>query len=309
LDWVVNVSKITLPVLLTIAAGYFCKKRKILKQEAVDGIKALVMNIMLPALAFSIFVSADYNAGVLMSIGTMFIFCILALLLGMLIQRVLHLKQRFFPALTTTYEGLLGFAFYTLLFGAENLARYAVLDLAQGVFVFTLYLTFVNKRQGTAGSGVKGILKGMFTNPTLIANLSGLTLGATGLAKMFFGTGTGEVVMDCLKYISGPTIVLMLITVGVGLEFSKKNFRIAAGVSLARLAVCALLGTALLGLFSLMIGVDKLLFWAVILEFTLPPVYCLTVFIKTDQEVVSSALSLYTVISIACYIGIALLVA
>ena len=127
---------------------------------------------------------------------------------------------------------------------------------------------------------------------------------------MILNNPVGIVVTESLSYVGGPTVVLMLVVVGYGLKFSKNMMKEAALATFWRYIICGVLCVAMLGLFSLFMEIDNYMFWAIILEFTLPPAYCVTVFIKDERETgyIDSALSLCTVVSIIFFIVIAIFV-
>ena len=56
---IVSILKIVLPLIVSLGIGFFARKRDILSQEAIDGMKQFVMKFALPALLFGLFFIAE----------------------------------------------------------------------------------------------------------------------------------------------------------------------------------------------------------------------------------------------------------
>jgi hypothetical protein len=308
MDKLISVVKMILPVLLMLPIGMICRKTGIVKKSGADGLKALVVNITLPAILFKAFYSATYSTDIIVITITMFTVCVAALGLGFLFKRITRSSMHTSPFLMTGFEaGMLGYALYTLLFGAEKVAFFAMVDLGQVLFVFTVFLSLLKKSEGGAFGQT---LISMVKSPVLISTILGVIVGATGLGALISGGPAGEIISYAFEFIAAPTAVVILFVVGYELLFTRACFAPSLAIAAARLAVMALLGAAVLFGLSAMLPMDNALKWAFVLIFTLPAPYVIPVYVQDEKEraFASASLSLSTVLSLAAFAVIAALV-
>ncbi len=308
MDKLIGIINMVLPVLLMLPIGVICRKTGIIKKAGVDGLKVLVVNITLPAVLFKAFYSTTYSTTNIIITVTMFAVCLAALGIGFLFKRTVRSRMRTSPFLLTGYEaGMLGYALYTLLFGAENIASFAMVDLGQVLFVFTVFLSLLKKGEG--GSFTQTLLS-MAKSPVMISIVLGVIVGATGLGALLNSSPAGDIVSHTFEFIAAPTAVVILFVVGYELRFNRAGIGASLATVVSRFTVMALLGVVVIfGLGALMPMSDTLK-WAFVLMFMLPPPYVLPVYVEDDSEsaYVSSTLSLSTVLSLAAFAVIAALV-
>ncbi len=307
MDKFLGVVKMILPVLLMLPVGMICRKTGVVKKAGVDGLKALVVNITLPAVLFKAFYSTTYTTANIIITVTMFAVCLAALGIGFLFKRAARLPMRTSPFLMTGFEaGMLGYALYTLLFGAENIASFAMVDLGQVLFVFTVFLSLLKKDEsGSFGQTLKSMAK----SPVLVSIVLGVIIGATGLGAQLGNSPAGDIVSHAFDFIAAPTAVVILFVVGYELQFSLAGIGAALAAVFSRFAVMALLGAAVIFGLGALMPMSENLKWAFVLMFMLPPPYVLPVYVADDSEsaFVSTTLSLSTVLSLAAFAVIAAL--
>ncbi len=307
MDKYLGVVKMILPVLLMLPVGMICRKTGVIKKAGVDGLKALVVNITLPAVLFKAFYSTTYTTANIIITVTMFAVCLAALGIGFLFKRAARLPMRTSPFLMTGFEaGMLGYALYTLLFGAENISSFAMVDLGQVLFVFTVFLSLLKKDEsGSFGQTLKSMAK----SPVLVSIVLGVIIGATGLGAQLGSSPAGDIVSHAFDFIAAPTAVVILFVVGYELQFSLAGIGAALAAVFSRFAVMALLGAAVIFGLGALMPMSENLKWAFVLMFMLPPPYVLPVYVSDDSEsaFVSTTLSLSTVLSLAAFAVIAAL--
>jgi len=306
LDRMLNVVGVVAPVLVALIIGYIIKKKNILSAEGIFSIKKLVLNVTLPAVLFNAYLTIDYNTQALIVFITVFCATALALAAGVLIRKLFKYRREYFPYLLTTFEvGMIGYALYTMLFGAENLSSVAIVDLGQVTFVFTAYMTILNYK-GTGKTG--NPLLTMFKSPVFIAIFAGVILGVTGLNKVITGTEAGGLLVKTIGFIGAPTSAAIMIVIGYELNLSKHNLKSAATACLSRLAMMGAFCAFVLLVLPLFMMVSPYLKWAIILVFSLPPVYVLPIFVKDEKEneYISTTISVYTLVTIVLFIIIAI---
>lgn len=287
-----------LPVFVMLAIGVLCFKRQILSRESIGGMKKLVVNITLPAVMLSAFMKAEYSLSRLMIPALMFLVCGLMLIFGRVGCKWLRIPGRLSPYLATGFEaGMLGYALFALLFPGEGSSAFAIVDLGQVLFVFTVYKALLSGREG-----LKGVLYEALRAPTVWAIVIGILIGASGLYSAFERIGVSGTFDAVTAFIAAPTGAVILLTIGYDLASGKILWKKTSSLILLRL-LSAALGLAIVwGINHFLLG-GLIHFGALLLMFALPPPYVLPVFADVEEERadVSSALSVLTVISLLLF--------
>jgi len=292
-----------LPVLVMIALGRLCETRQIINDEQHAGLKAIVGDILLPVVLFQAFFTADYGKRMLLVFVLVFVGYGAALAAGYALRRFVKPYGRFMPLLMTSAEGgMLGYALYALLCGADQTKTYAMVDIGQTVFAYTVFLTAL-KAAGGEKMTPKFIMKNIVTNKGCIGMLSGIVLGALGVYRAIDGTAAGEVVSSLLSFITAPTSALILIIMGYQLHVSKQLLRPVLTTMGLRLGVLAVVCAAVSGILFAVIPFDKGLLLALMLQYTLPAPFIIPLYadLGDDAEYVSTTLSLGTVLAVLLF--------
>lgn len=295
---VIAVIETALPVFLALALGMLCRSRNFLSREGIDALKKVVVNVTLPFVLLNAFATAEYSAAALILPLMMFAICCLALALGFLIIRLSGMKSRLAPFLASGFEaGMLGYALFVLLFPEERVSQFALPDIGQTLFVFTLYKVLLSgKRDG------KAIIKDMATTPILWAVLAGVLIGATGLYGWMQQYQLSGILDAATSFLSAPTGMIILLTVGYDLVIRDIPWKKTGGLIAMRLAVMAVcLGVMILLNRTVLNGM--LFEGAAVLMVLLPPPYVIPVFADEPAERVqiSSALSALTLVTMLLF--------
>ena len=292
-----------LPVLVMIALGRLCETRQIINDEQHAGLKAIVGDILLPVVLFQAFFTADYGKRMLLVFVLVFVGYGAALAAGYALRRFVKPYGRFMPLLMTSAEGgMLGYALYALLCGADQTKTYAMVDIGQTVFAYTVFLTAL-KAAGGEKMTPKFIVKNIVTNTACIGMLSGIVLGALGVYRAIDGTAAGEIVSSLLSFITAPTSALILIIMGYQLHASKQLLRPVLTTMGLRLGVLAVVCAAVSGILFAVIPFDKGLLLALMLQYSLPAPFIIPLYadMGDDAEYVSTTLSLGTVLAVLLF--------
>ena len=295
-----------LPVFVMLAIGMLCRKKRIITREGVDAMKTFAVNITLPAVMLSAFATASYSRDSLIVPLVIFAVCVLMLLLGRAGCRLLGVPGRLSPYLATGFEaGMLGYALFALLFPDEPTSSFAMVDLGQVLFVFTLYKALL-----AGQGGLRGVIREAAHAPTVWAIGIGLIIGATGLYRALAPFGVSGVLDAVTGFVSAPTSAVILLTIGYDLVPGEIRWRKTARLAAIRLGVSALALGAVLAADRLLLG-GLMHPGALVLMFTLPPPYVLPVFADVEEERadVSSALSSLTLISLILFMLLTLVFA
>lgn len=292
-----------LPVLVMIALGRLCETKRIINDEQHAGLKAIVGDILLPVVLFQAFFTADYGKRMLLVFVLVFVGYGAALAAGYALRRFVKPYDRFMPLLMTSAEGgMLGYALYALLCGADQTKTYAMVDIGQTVFAYTVFLTAL-KAAGGEKMTPKFIVKNIVTNKGCIGMLSGIVLGALGVYRAIDGTAAGEIVSSLLSFITAPTSALILIIMGYQLHVSKQLLRPVLTTIGLRLGVLAVVCAVVSGILFAVIPFDKGLLLALMLQYTLPAPFIIPLYadLGDDAEYVSTTLSLGTVLAVLLF--------
>ena len=301
MDGVISVIQTALPVFLALALGMLCRRKKFLSREGVDALKKVVLNITLPAVLVNAFAAAEYSLNTIVLPVLMYVLCCVALVLGFAIIRVSKMKSRLAPFIASGFEaGMLGYALFALLFPEESASKFAILDLGQTLFVFTLFKILLSGK-----TDIKTIGKDMASTPILWAVLAGVLLGATGLYGKLQQWGVAGILDGVTDFVSAPTGMIILLTVGFDLVLKEIPWKKTGGMIAMRLAVMAVvLGIIILLNRTVLNGI--IFEGAAVLMVLLPPPYVIPVFADEPEERVQiasalSALTLVTMILFAAY--------
>ena len=276
------------------------------RSYGVDGIKNLVVNITLPVVLFGAFYNTRFGTSLIVITIVMMICCTFGFLLGKIVMRILPIKSSFLPFLTTGFEaGMMGYGLFAILLGEENIHYFAMVDLGQVLFVFTIYMAMLNRKKDIS---MKETLLSMRKSPVLIAIVVGLFFSVTGLGVRMDQSAFGGAIQTLVSSLSAPTGMLMLVAVGYGLDFRKENMQVAVGATALRFLIMALLGGVVLLVLNTIGEVPHYLTLAFVLMFALPAPFVLPIFADDKEEsgMISTALSLQSLVTIVLFVGMAI---
>lgn len=291
----ITILQTALPVFLALGVGVFARKTQFLTRDHIDAMKKLVINITLPFVLLSAFASADYNSAAIVLPAMMFLLCCVALALGYVILRCCKVKSRLAPFLASGFEaGMLGYSLFAFLFPQHSVSSFAVLDLGQTLFVFTLFKILLSGKTNPLG-----ILKDMITSPILWAVFAGVILGVTGVYRISY---VNRILDASCDFLGAPTGMVILLTVGYDLVLRQIPWKKTIGFIGMRLGVMAVI-LAVMILLNRTVLNGMLFEGAAILMVILPPPYVIPVFADEPSERVSisSALSALTVVSLLLF--------
>ena len=298
MEQVISILETALPVFLALGLGMLCRKTGFLNREAIDALKKVVINLTLPAVLVGAFATARYSASTIVLPVMVYVLCCLALGLGFCLTRLFGVKGRLTPFIASGFEaGMLGYALFALLFPRISVSQFAILDLGQTLFVFTLYKILLSGE-----TDLKDIGKDMVKTPILWAVLAGVLIGATGLFGLMEKAGVSGVLTSVTDFISAPTGMIILLTVGYDLVPREIPWKKTIKLIAVRLIVMAVILTSAVMINQTLLN-DAMMEWAMVLMVILPPPYVIPVFAdEPDERVqISSALSALTLVTMILF--------
>ncbi len=292
-----------LPIIIALALGVLIRKTSLMDALGVAALKTIVTRVTLPFVIFQAFYKVEYSLGTLVTTLTVLVICLLLFALGFLLKKQFRNLTALLPFTLSGFEmGMLGFPLFLMLAGQANMDSLAVADLGQEVFVFTIYLFMLRKQTGEKQS-LGDALREVAKNPVIIAVVLGLLVSVTGLGRLMAGTLAGEVVDSVCGFISAPTAVLILLSIGYDLKLERRLLRRAGLVLLLRFSCVLLIGGGLTLLLFQIIPYDPWLLLAIMTMLTLPAPFVLPVYSQSQKEAgfVSMFLSLSTLLFVLFY--------
>ena len=304
---ITQILSMVLPVLVMILLGRLCATKGILNDERHAGLKAIIGDILLPVVLFNAFFTAQYGGKLLLVFALVFMSCLVALVAGFALKKFVKPYDKFMPLLMTSFEGgMLGYALYALVAGQDQTATYAMVDIGQTMFAYTVFLAALKGAEGGRMSP-KAMVMNMVTNKACIGMTLGIVLGALGVHKAIAPTAFGVVLTELIAFITAPTSALILLVVGYQLNFSKRLMKpVAITLALRTVVMLVVFGIVSAILFAI-IEYDKLLMLALMLQYTLPAPFIIPLFadLGEDGEYVSTSLSMGTLLSVALFVFVA----
>lgn len=297
MDTLLGVIKTALPVFLALMLGMLCRKKNILTRDGIETLKIVAVDICLPFVVVGAFATAKYDEKSLILPLIIFAAGCLGLFLGRVLCKKLKMPGVLTPFLMCGFEGgMLGYPLFMLLFPEVDKSAFALIDLGQAFFCFTIYKAMLAGKNSSA----KAMAKDCFTTPVVWGVIAGLLLGATGLYDLLDKWGISPTIDACTAFISAPVSMLILLCVGYDLkvkDLTRINTLKTVGLRFAIMG--SMLGVILLvNIFFPIVHIG-----AMILAFMLPAPYVVPIFADKpeEREQVSSALSAMTAVTLCVF--------
>ncbi len=290
-----------LPVVLLFALGFSLQRFSFFSEQGVGAVRRLVSDVALPALLLKAFLEVDLNGTYLILVAGVFFSCILMVMAGRFIGRLMGIRSPYFAFMMGGFEmGMLGYALFLSIYGDQHLGKFALVDLGQVTFVFFVLMAMLTKeRSGTQSASA--LMKRFLTSPVILAILSGIVLSF--IAPHVDSGPFLKMISSFVDTVASLTVPLIAIIIGYTLRIDRKNMSLAIKTIAARkvLSVIFLVVLNLLLVRSLL-DMDPMYTRALMVEFLLPAPFVIPIFMKQDDrknmDYVSATLSLDTIVSI-----------
>lgn len=294
----IHVLNTALPVFVALFLGVLCRRKDILTRAGVDALKKVAVDITLPAVIFSAFATVSYSAKTMLVPCLIFLLCNAALALGFLLKNLLRQSGKLMPFLMTGFEaGMLGYGLFALLYPGRGSADFALIDLGQVLFVFTVF-----KGMLMGKGSAKDLLHQAFESPVLWAIFVGMFFGISGLYEALQPSGISGVIDSIASFVAAPTSCLILITIGYDLRLGSIPWpKVLKYTGIRALIMCLI--------YAFTVLINRKLFGGVINEgalrlmLILPAPYVLPVFADVEEERsdIASTLSVMTLFSLVLF--------
>lgn len=298
-----------LPIFLMITIGYMLRKINFFgqkKENIIDSLKKLVVNLGLPSLLFTAFATISFKPKYLLLFGTMFGVCTLLLLVGKLLQKPLKFESKYFPMLMTGFEaGMIGYSIYTVAFGVGRLYEFALIDFGHVSFIFSVFVALMIKL-GDPGRKSPNFFLSFIKSPPIIGVLGGIILGSIGVFRNMDNNYLTQAIFQTLQYLGSIVVPLICLIIGYDIRFSGRNIKLAVKTVMIRMFISIALAMVF-GEFLLtrVFGFNRDFEQALITLMILPPPFIMPLFIKEDDQenmqYILNTLSLHTLVSLVVF--------
>jgi len=295
-----------LPVILLLLLGATLNKIKFLRPETVGELKKLVVNVTLPAVLFLAFARATLELNYLLIVVIVFALCVLALLLGRWVRPLTGIQASYFPTLLTGFEaGMMGYAIFSSVYGAQNVYKFAVIDLGQVTFVFFVLVPLL-ERLSSGPKPFTATVANFFRTPVILGILGGIIANRIGLLVLLSSWPVSASLVTTLEIIAGLTTPLVAIVIGYEMRLQAGSLARPAGTIGLRLLYWVPLGVLLSVLVvGRVLRLDAVFQAAVMTMFILPPPFVIPLFMRTASEeertYVVNTLSLATLVTLFAF--------
>jgi predicted permease len=309
-----------LPVFVLIVLGAALGRSGFMSQAFADGAKRMVASVSLPALLFMAFARLSLQPSLFVLAAVIFASCGVLGLAALPVSKLARLPQPATPMLFQGFEaGMLGYALFASLYGAESIGAFATADLGQVVYVFTVLMAqlMAGEAAGTDGASQTVsplvLVRGLASSPVIIAIAAGLLSAAMVPGATNLPWAKGGLLDPSLSAIGSLTTPLVCLVVGYnlrhGVEGGGSGFIKVMAAVILRLAAAGGLGLVVAFVVVPALGLERINSLAVMVLFILPPPFVIAVFRKRpeDASYVSSVLSLHTVASLVTVLAVALI--
>jgi predicted permease len=290
----------TLPIIFLVLAGILIRATHLIQPEAVADIKKLVVNVTLPLLLLKAFATMTFELRYLLIVSIIFLACTLVMFLTARLRVVPGLTSRYASYLMAGFEaGMLGYALFSSIYGAENISRFAVIDLGQVLFVFFVLITrlkFQQERRLNASETLLTFLK----SPVIIAILAGILMNLSGAYLALAGWPITDSLLKTAEILAGLTTPLVALVIGYELRFQRSGLLQPFLTVFIRLVVWVALALALNHLvIRQLLGLDRLFEAAVLLMALLPAPFVIPLYLQesdlSERDYILNTLSLGTI--------------
>ena len=302
-----QILNLILPIASALALGMIGRKRGWFSDEGINAFKNIVSKAMLPLVLFNAMFTAEYTASALFTVVGCFLGLCLALAVGFALRRVFPQLGKYMPFMISTCEsGMIGYPLIAMLFGALGIQRFAMADLPQTVFFFVVAASLLQVADGLKPSA-SSLLKNIFTAPPFDGMLAGMILGLLNVDGAFSRTPLWETYTTLIEFLTGPTTVLILLFLGYSLSFKRDLLKSVALTALLRLLVMGAAGALTAFLVFRFVPCDRVLLFAILLLFLLPPSFAVPMFSRLEgsEEYVSTTISFSTVVTLLVFVVMA----
>jgi len=298
-----------LPILFLLMIGYSIQKRRFLSENTIADLKKIIVNLALPAVLFTSFLSLELKLAYLAVFVMIFFLCVALFALGKALQRALGIKWTYFPFLMTGFEyGMLGVSLYGTIYGMDEIGHIAVFDLGHEIFIWFVFLALLLREKRGGSQRPLSLARSFLQSPVILGILSGVALNLAGAQRFLQDFALTKAVLSTFDLLGNLTIPLILIVVGYGIQIKRSGLKDALLVVLMRLGLLIPVALILNAVVTRrMLGLGRVSEAALFTLLVLPPPFIIPLYTPRDlpdeeMEYINNTLTLHTLASVAVYL-------
>ena len=239
---------IILSIIVMILIGVLSKKIGLLKEDDVETLNNIVINIALPCMIFNALYTADVSLLPRLSILTVYIL-ITSLIVGILTYLLLKSlgwdRRKIWSILTVVVLGNTGFFCFLFtqgIYGNAGLIRAVFCDCSTSITFVALSFILILIFDGE----LKVALKRILTFLPLWSIILGILFNVFNIPITQLGS-------TVVNYLAGATIPLIMISLGLSLKIEglKNHFKEVSLASIIKLVIYPLIGLGVLSLLNI----------------------------------------------------------
>lgn len=300
-----DVLETVLPVLVMLGLGMVFKKKNLLSRGCIDGLKFLVVKIMLPIAVFHGLATATYGGYTVISVGILFAVMLITFLLGFALRPLVEKPySKYLPFVVSVYEGgMIAYPLYASLVGVENLSLMVMIDISGLLFCFGIFCNVLEQMESGKKADAKAILMTALKNPAFIATVLGVVVGLTGGVNALLASPAGGTYLAIKDILVAAMSPMILVVVGYEFELSRNSIKPCLKSILLRAVTQGIFAVLVILLLHLTVGQNQLLDIAIITYMSAPGSMSVVTFVKDEEaaKYLSSCTSLYMIITIIVY--------
>ena len=297
------------PVLLLFGLGAVLRRRGFFAEATVVDLRRFVLAVTLPSALFLTFLRVSLELRYLPIVVLVFTACVVMLLAGPGLARLVGVRSPFAGPLMTGFEaGMLGYALYGGVFGAENLYRFGIVDLGQVLFVFFVLATVLSRRATGVTPGVRATVGAFLRTPVILAILAGVVGNLVGLGTLLDGSPLTSALLATLGLLGACTTPLIAVVIGYSTRLGRGALGLPSRTVAIRLAAWVALAVPFSAFIVLgVLGLDPLFAAAVMTMAILPPPFVIPLYMgsrpgaEAERDYVADTLSLGTVVTLVAF--------
>lgn len=301
-----------LPVIILIILGGFLRKAKFIGQNTISEFKKIVVNITLPATLFLTFAKTTFESRYIMIFISVFLVCIIMLLLGTVIKKQLKLSNKYYPAIFSGFEtGMMGYSLYAVVYGSANIYKLALIDLGQVVFVFFVLVSYLQKLNGRSANA-KELTISFIKSPVILSIILGITISFMGdfssISSPVFNS-----IFETLRLLSEMTMPLICIAIGYELKINLKGIGGPLLATVIRMVILLGMAYAINEIvIDRLLDLDNTFKIALYTMFLLPPPFVIPIYMDEKEEenkqFILNTLSISIILSLIAFITLIIIV-
>jgi malate permease and related proteins len=297
------------PVLLLFGLGAVLRRRGFFAEPTIADLRRFVLAVTLPSALFLTFLRVSLELRYLPIVVCVFVACVAMLLAGPSLARLVGVRSPFAGPLMTGFEaGMLGYAIYGGVFGADALYRFGIVDLGQVLFVFFVLATVLTRRATGVMPGARDAVVAFIRTPVILAILAGVAGNLVGLGTLLDASPLTSALLGTLALLGACTTPLIAVVIGYSTRLGRGALSRPSRTVAIRLTAWLMLAIP----FSLFIvrgvlGLDALFAAAVMTMAILPPPFVIPLYMgarpedEAERDYVADTLSLATVVTLVAF--------